>query len=79
MKITNKAGVSVEVDEKRGLLINGKPPEIVTALGDDWYRASSIFCRGKRPRKVIGMRKRKKALMSAVKRYRFSFNFKQED
>lgn len=78
MKLTNKAGVSVEVDGVKGLLINGKPPEVVTALGDSWYRASSIFCRGKRPRKVLGQRKRKKALMAAIKRYRFSFNFQQE-
>lgn len=78
MKITNKAGVSIKVDEERGLLINGKPPETVVALGDNWYRASSIYCRGKRPKKVSGQRKRKKALMAAVKRYRFSFNFKQE-
>ena len=78
MKITNRAGVSVEVDGERGLLINGKPPETVVALGDNWYRASSIFCRIKRPKKVSGQRKRKKALMAAVKRYRFSFNFQRE-
>ena len=78
MKIVNKAGVSVEVDDVLGLLINGKPPEQVVALGDDWYRASSIFCRIKRPKKVSGQRKRKQALMAAVKRYRFSFNFQRE-
>lgn len=78
MKIVNKAGVSVEVDDVLGLLINGKPPEQIVDLGDDWYRASSIFCRINRPKKVSGQRKRKKALMSAVKCYRFSFNFKQE-
>ena len=78
MKIVNKAGVSVEVDEVLGLLINGKPPEQVVDLGGDWYRASSIFCRINRPSKVSGQRKRKQALMAAVKRYRFSFNFKQE-
>lgn len=78
MKIVNKAGVSIEIDDKLGLLINGKPPESVVALGGGWFRASSIFCRVKQPRKVSGQRKRKQALMAAVKRYRFSFNFKQE-
>lgn len=78
MKIINKVGVSVEVDDVLGLLINGKPPEQVIELGDDWYRASSVFCRIKNPKKVSGQRKRKQALMSAVKRYRFSFNFKRE-
>jgi hypothetical protein len=73
----NKAGVMVVVDDERGLLINGKPPERLEALGDDWYKASSVFCRGKRPKKVAGARKRKRALMVAVRRHRFSMNFKK--
>ena len=78
MKIVNKSGLSIEVNEERGLLVNGKPPEVVVSLGGNWYRASSIFCRIKRPKKVGGQRKRKLALMSATKRYKFSFNFKRE-
>jgi hypothetical protein len=79
MRIPNNAGLVVEVDDVTGaLLINGKPPEQVVEIGEGWLRASSVFCRGKHPKKVQGCRKRKKALMAAIKRYRFSFNFKQE-
>ena len=77
MKIINKAGISIEVDAVKGLLMNGRPPSKVEALGDSWFKASTIFCRVKHPNKVSGMRKRKKALMSATKRYSFSFNFKR--
>jgi len=79
MKITSNAGVSIEVDAELGLLLNGKPPHSIVPLGDNWYRATTVaFCRIKRPAKANGIRKRKKALMAAVKRYRFSFNFKRD-
>jgi hypothetical protein len=78
MKITNKAGMRIEVCEERGLLINGKTPGKIETLGNGWFKASSIFCRVKRPKKVQGQRKRKLALMAATKRFRFSFNFKRD-
>ena len=78
MKVVNKAGISIEVDEEKGLLLNGMPPTTLEALGDHWYKASCIFTRKKNPAKVSGQRKRKKALSVSVKRYKFSINFKWE-
>jgi hypothetical protein len=77
MKMTSN-GYSLEVCEERGLLINGRPPGEVKALGGGWFKASSVFCRLKHPKKVQGQRKRKLALMAATKRFRFSFNFKRD-
>lgn len=77
MLIHSRAGNTVEVDEGGVLLINGRLPELVTELDGGWLRASSIFLRIKRPKKVGSCRKRKKALAAAVKRFRFSFKYKQ--
>ena len=77
MKIVNKAGVTIEIGEQ-GLLLNGKPPSSLVELGDNWWKASCVFCRVKRAKKASSQRKRKKALMVATKKYRFSFNFQQE-
>ena len=78
MKIVNKAGISIEVDDERGLLLNGKSPTSVVDIGGGWYRASCVFCRVKHAKRASGARGRKKVLMLATKKYKFSFNFKQE-
>ena len=78
MKIVTKSGVSVVIDDERGLLLNGKPPTGMEELGGGWWKASCVFARVVRAKKASGMRRRKKALMSSIKRYRFSFKFQRE-
>lgn len=77
MKLMSRVGMVVEVDAERGLLVNGRPPDSLDALGDGWFRASRIFCRVVRPKRASSQRKRKKALTAATRKFKFSFNFRQ--
>jgi hypothetical protein len=66
-----------------GLLLNGKPPKEIQVVSTDGNvatcKAITYLYLYKRPGKVIGARKRKKALSASIKKYRFSLTFQKEN
>lgn len=77
MKLRTKEGFEIGFDPEKGILINGKEPHYIEELGYGWYKAIRYFCRVKSPAKAASIRKRKKAVALATKRFKFSFVYKK--
>jgi hypothetical protein len=68
------SGIKVEADAQGDLYYNGKKATISHVV-DTLYSARGIICRYKKPKKVIGARKRKKALAASVSKYSIKLHF----
>lgn len=71
-------GVKLETDEAGEVYFNGNKG-ILKHVVDDLYAASGLIYRYKKPKRVIGARKRKKALAASVRKYAISVRFHKED
>lgn len=67
-------GVKIELDPKGNMYFNGKQATN-TPLRNGYIRASAVIHRFKNPKRVVGVRKRKAALMASVKQYNISLKY----
>lgn len=71
-------GVKVESDGYGNLYFNGKEVSLKNSSGN-LYTAYGLIYRYKKPKRVLGARKRKKALAASVRKYAVRINFVKED
>lgn len=70
--LSRKKGIDVIVDDDGNLLIAGKPPQEFINIIGNLYKISSVVPKHCKAKKVLGARRRKKALNASVKRFKFS-------
>jgi hypothetical protein len=79
-KVTSKQfvfrtnGVKVEIDPEGNLYFNGSKADLAP-LPNGYTLASATIYRTKNPKRVVGVRKRKAALMASVKQYNISLKY----